>query len=323
MKIALLASVFVSFFLFLSVIYQIVSRRFFSADRAFAKRIEEMSAKTQKEVTDVPFIVRDDQLSNIPILHRILQKLHVAKKLDKLIQQANKKIKVGELVLLMLVLGSLGAFIARNHYGMLTTIVIFCALAGLPVFYLLRLKNKRMKEFDKEFPTAINVLASALKSGHSFNRAIQLVAGESSGPVGLEFKRVSEEYSLGLPLQEAMTNLSQRIDSVALKIFITAVLLQKETGGNLTEILDKIAVTIRERFKLAGQIKIYSAQARLSAWIIGMMPIAFVALVSLMNPGYIKPLFDTHSGNIVLGIAVGLQLTGAMIIKKIVHIKRF
>jgi tight adherence protein B len=180
-----------------------------------------------------------------------------------------------------------------------------------------------LNSFDREFPDAIDMMSAAIRSGHAFNRAIQLVGEEAPDPVGTEFKRIFDEYGLGLPIKEALTNLAHRIDSTALKIFITAVLLQKETGGNLTEILEKISITIRERFKLAGQIKIYSAQSRLSAWVIGGLPAGFLLIVSFINPDYIDPLFEDSLGHSFLIAAVLLQLMGFLFIKKIVHIKRF
>jgi tight adherence protein B len=311
--------------LFLLTIVQWLQRRFFGSDRIIKKRLADVTHDKEGFTfsSDIPFIIRDNQLSKIPIFNRILLKLSLSKKLRHLLEQADVKNKVGEIILMMLVLGILGGFITQFYYSTLISTMVAGLTACLPLFYVLHRRNKRLNSFDREFPDAIDMISSAIRSGHAFNRAIQLVGEEAPDPVGTEFKRIFDEYGLGLPIKEALTNLAKRIDSTALKIFITAVLLQKETGGNLSEILEKISITIRERFKLAGQIKIYSAQSRLSAWVIGGLPIGFLIIVSFINPNYIDPLFEDSLGHTFLVIAFCLQLVGFLFIKKIVHIKRF
>ena len=321
----LIISIFFSTTFFLWFIFQMIYQRFLSPGHTVEKRIADYAVgqRAQSSQAPVPFIFRDEQLSNIPFLNRFLEKLSISKQLSNLLERADVKMKAGELILLMFFLGIGGAFIAHFRLSLFVSAFVSLLMAGLPLFYVIYKMNKRLKAFDREFPTAINVLASALKAGHAFNRAIQLVADESNGPVGQEFKQVSEEYALGLPLQEALISLSKRIHSTALNIFVTAVLLQKETGGNLTEILLNIADTIREREKVAGQIRIYSAQGRLSAWVIGLLPIAFVLIISVIHPGYIRPLFTTEAGHKALVYAFCLQMMGAFFIKRITHIKRF
>jgi len=325
MRIVLFVTVFISSTLFLLTIVQWLQKRFLGSDRVIKKRLADVTQDGDGMAfsSDVPFIIRDNQLSKIPLFNRILLKLKLSVKLRKLLEQADVKNKVGEVILLMLVLGLMGGFIAQYYYSLYIAAFVAVLTACLPLFYVTHRRNKRLNSFDREFPDAIDMMSSAIRSGHAFNRALQLVGEEAPDPVGTEFKRIFEEYGLGLPIKEALTNLAQRIDSTALKIFITAVLLQKETGGNLTEILEKISITIRERFKLAGQIKIYSAQSRLSAWVIGGLPIGFLIIVSFINPNYIDPLFEDSLGHTFLIAAIFLQLVGFLFIKKIVHIKRF
>ena len=156
-------------------------------------------------------------------------------------------------------------------------------------------RNTRVKSFIREFPDAIEMMISALKAGHAFTQSMQMVGIEAPDPVGIEFKKTFEEHNLGRDLRESLLNLTERVPSLDLKLFVTAILLQRETGGNLTEILENISHTIRERFKLIGQMKIYTAQGRMSGLIIGSLPIVFVLIMSVLNPDYLKPLIQENA----------------------------
>ena len=190
-----------------------------------------------------------------------------------------------------------------------------------PILYLKIKKKRRIDSFNRGFPDALDMIVSALRAGHAFNKSLLLVAEEAANPIGTEFRKTFEENSLGLPLQEALMNLVNRLDSEDLKFFVMAVLLQKETGGNLTEILNRIAYTIRERFKLMGQIKVFTAQGRMSMWTIMLLPPSFLLLMSVMNPAYIEPLFQEPKGQNLLAVACFFELIGYLVIKKITIIK--
>jgi tight adherence protein B len=164
-------------------------------------------------------------------------------------------------------------------------------------------------------------MRNAIRSGFGVVKALQLVAQEGPDPIGVEFRKTFEEINLGVSLRDALLNLSNRIDSVDLKLFVTAVLIQRESGGNLNEILEKISTTTRERFKLAGQIKVFTAQARFSGYILGLLPFGFGTMVFFINPDYILTLFQEPAGNLLLGISIVLQVVGFMTIRKIMKIK--
>jgi tight adherence protein B len=221
----------------------------------------------------------------------------------------------------MVIFGMLGVMLTIIKGNLILTLMSFILLSCLPLFYVYSRKAKRLKLFILQFPDAIDMIISALKAGHAFNKAMQLVSSEAPDPVGIEFRKTFEENSLGLSIKEALNNLTQRVDSLDLKLFVMAVILQKETGGNLTEILDKISQTIRERFKLIGQIKAYTAQGRMSMWILGLLPLGFALIVSSINPDYLRPLFEEQLGKILLIAAVFLQIIGFIIIRKIIQIK--
>ena len=165
------------------------------------------------------------------------------------------------------------------------------------------------------------MFARSLRAGHSFTGALQLVAQEMPAPVGPEFQKVFDEQNMGISLRLALIDLTERIDSLDVKFFVTAILIQRDTGGNLAEIIDKISYVIRERFRVQGQLRIYTAQARLSGLILVLLPPLLALIIHLMNPNYLKPLWTDSFGNIMIGMAVMLQIAGTLIIRKIVRIK--
>jgi tight adherence protein B len=171
------------------------------------------------------------------------------------------------------------------------------------------------------FPEALEMFARSLRAGHSFTGAIQLVAQEMPDPIGPEFSKVFEEQNLGIPLRQALIGMTDRVDILDVKFFVTAILIQRETGGNLAEIIDKISYVIRERFRVQGQLKIFTAQARMSGTILSLLPIGVAVLIGIMNPEYLKPLWFERAGRIMIAVAVILQILGMLAMRKIIRIK--
>ena len=291
-------------------------------ERQLVRRVEGFSKGLRRTKPDaVPFIVLDNPLSKIPSFNRILGRLDLSMKLHRLLEQAGSSMTVGQLVLRTLVLAAVGALAGLKIANPFLKAFLILFLGSFPLLQVHGQRARRLKAFIRAFPDTIDMMTSAIRAGHALNQAMQLVGDEAPDPVGIEFKRTFEQYNLGLNLREALMNLSERIDSLDLKLFVTAILLQRETGGNLTEILEKISYTIRERFKLIGQIKTYTAQGRMSAWILGTLPIAFVCIISTLNPQYLKPLFDDKMGHVLIGLSMFLQVVGFIFIRKIVRIK--
>jgi tight adherence protein B len=228
---------------------------------------------------------------------------------------------VGHLILLVVILAVTGLLAGLKMNNAILKLVLPFVFGALPLLHVRVQQAKRLKAFIRAFPDTIDMMTSAIRAGHAFNQAMQLVGDEAPDPVGVEFKRTFEQHNLGLNLREALLNLAERVDSLDLRLFITAILLQRETGGNLTEILEKISYTIRERFKLIGQIKTYTAQGRMSAWIVGSLPIGFMLIISGLNPGYLKPLFENKLGHVLIAASALLQITGFFIIRKIIRIR--
>jgi len=192
----------------------------------------------------------------------------------------------------------------------------------IPTIYLNYLVDKRFLDFSKQFPDALNLMSSSLRAGHPLFAAIDVVTGEMPKPVCDVFHTVQKDLSLGIDTKEAFYSMTKIMPkSIDLRFFITAVLIQKEVGGNLAELLDNLSGTIRERFKLMGQLRVQTAQTRLSGIVLGIVPIAILLGVFFMNPEYIKPLFDTKDGQVALATAIGLIIAGFVSVKQISNIE--
>ncbi len=194
-------------------------------------------------------------------------------------------------------------------------------LACLPICWLLFRRSRRLKLFAKQLPDALELVSRALRAGHSLGSGFNLVADEMRPPISQEFQRVFEEQNLGVPLEEALEGMTDRIPNIDLRFFATAVILQRQTGGDLAEILDKIGYLIRERFKIWGQVQALTGEGRLSGIVLLALPPVLFLAVYRMSPDYVTPLFTDPLGRKMLASGILLQLIGALVIKKIVNIK--
>jgi len=316
-----LFAIFVGFFGLITGSLWVIYRRS-RQESQLIRRVEALSRGIhQASKGSVPFVVLDDHLSKIPFLDRLLENLDVSKRLSRLLEQAGSSTKVGHLVLQMLVMAGLGYLAGAALRASILKWFLMLLSGAVPLIRVFRQRARRLRAFIRALPDTLDMMTSAIKAGHAFNQAMQLVGDEAPYPIGIEFKRTFEQYNLGINLREALLNMTSRVDSLDLKLFVTAILLQRETGGNLAEILEKISYTIRERFKLIGQIKTYTAQGRMSAWIVGLLPAVFVLAISVLNPAYLTPLLQEKLGHILIGFAAFLQITGLLFIRKIVRIK--
>jgi tight adherence protein B len=285
------------------------------------ERLDKYTEIERKLFDEVPDIVRSEDLSKIPFLNVILKRFSLSQSLKLVIEQAGMEMEVGRLLLMMLVFGMLGFIITIKFDNILFMIISILFTGYVPLAVVLNKRRKRRKLFEQQFPDALDMLRNSVRAGFGLVKGIKLVADESPDPVSIEFRKTFEEINLGISMREALLNFSGRIDSLDLKLFITALLIQRESGGNLNEILFKIGSTIRERFKLIGQIRVFTAQGRLSGLILGLLPVIFGLLVSTFNPDYIAPLFTEPSGRKILFIAFLMQITGFIVIRRILKIK--
>lgn len=274
------------------------------------------------EKADIPDVLKKELLSDVPLLERALSRLKVAQRVDERLRQAGMEMKVGVFVLLSLSLFALGALLGLFlHWPSFLALLLGALLAAVPWAVVGVKRGRRMKAFTSQFPDALEMFARSLRAGHSFTGAIQLVAQEMPDPLGSEFRQVFDEQNLGVPLREALTGMTRRVDSLDARFFVTAILIQRETGGNLAEIIDKIAHVIRERFRIQGQLKIFTAQARMTGIILSLLPVGIALAIGVLNPDYLKPLWFERAGKLLIALALCMQVAGALVIRKIVRIK--
>jgi tight adherence protein B len=267
-------------------------------------------------------ILRDMDLSAVPVLNRLLQHTGWAHRLDKLLLQADVKMRVGAFVGLTLVLGLGSALfvdaVLRRPYAGITVGII---LALVPLLVVKHKKNARTLKFEEQFPDSLDMLTSALRAGLALTAAIQIVAEEAPDPVGKEFRVLFEENRLGVDMKHAVKKMAERVDSTEARLFATALILQRETGGNLAEILDGTAAVIRDRFRILRDVRTMTAQARLSGGILMLLPLAMAGIVMFLAPDYLKSLAADPSGKYLIPMAVVMQVVGFLVMRRIVDIK--
>jgi len=291
-------------------------------DKIVAKRLDaiERSAKRGSESLELK-VVRDELLSDVPAIHRILLKWKWSDKLRNFIGQAGMKVKPGRLILLSAILAIAG-FLAGSRVteSALIALIFIPVGALIPIGVIAFKRRSRMKSFEKIFPEAIDLLGRAVRAGHSFSTGLEMIITELPEPVSGEFRTTFEEQNFGLPLRDALLNFAERVPLIDVRFFVTAVLIQKDTGGNLAEILDNLAHVVRERFRILGEVKIKTAQGRLTAGILISLPPIMGFILRFLNPSYMKPLFTDPIGPYIIALAIFLQVVGSLMLWKIVNI---
>ncbi|HUA17030.1 MAG TPA: type II secretion system F family protein [Verrucomicrobiae bacterium] len=298
----------------------------FDQRRAQARLIKERLADERKSpeqaLESELDVVRDEQLSNIPALDAILRRSERVSAIQKMLEQAGLTFRAGNFLALCAAFGVGSAIIAY----VLTQRLEFTWMAMLvgcmmPYAYASFRRTKRFEKFEELFPEAIDTLARAVRAGHAFTTAIELITSEISEPISGEFRQLYEEQKFGMPVRDALMNLTERVPLVDVKFFVTAVMLQRETGGNLAEILDNLSYVIRERFKIQRQVRVYTAQGRLTMALLMGMPPIIVTVMLVLNPGFIRPLFADPIGHTLLVAGITLQTVGYFVIRKIIRIQ--
>jgi tight adherence protein B len=267
-------------------------------------------------------LLRDEQLSEIPALDTLLRRSARVSDLQKMLAQAGIEMRAGNF-LGVSALTALGCTIVSYLISKRVEVAWFSLIVGfiVPYGYAQFRRNKRFEKFEELFPEAIDTLARAVRAGHAFTTALEMITAEVAEPVAGEFRQLYEEQKFGMPVRDALINLTERIPLVDVKFFVTAVMLQRETGGNLAEILDNLSYVIRERFKIQRQVRVYTAQGRLTmALLMGMPPIIVVVMMAL-NPSFIRPLFADPIGHTLLVLGITLQTIGYFVIRKIIRIQ--
>ena len=269
-----------------------------------------------------PDILRDSKLSSIPALDALLRQIPLARSLQLMLIQGRTRMKVGAFLLLTGCLAAFGAALALYVFRSPMLALPAAVMLGVtPYGWAHRKKAQRVQHFERLFPDALDILTGALRSGLALTGAIQVVAEECSDPVSTEFTILFEETRLGVDMRHALKNLADRVDSKELHLFVVAVLLQRETGGNLAEILDGTANVIRERLRILGDVRAMTAQARLSAGILSVLPIALAVFILASAPDYMRVLLHESFGRWLLAGAAMMQIIGYFIMRRIAQIK--
>ena len=277
------------------------------------------SSSTKDQIVDLR---KQELLSAVPWINRWLVKLEIAPQLRLWIYQANLGWTVGGLILMTVACFIFFGYLAYLRSGqVLFGLIIGMATAAIPSFWVMRKRRKRFDEFESGLPEALDLMVSALRAGHSLVSALRLVAQESPDPVGGEFRICFEEQNYGLELRTALENLVQRVPLQDLRIVATAILIQKESGGNLAEVLEKGANLIRERFKLKREVRTRTAQGRLTGWILSFLPLVVGILLYFVNPKLMSVLWTRPMGLKLIYAAIGMTTVGSLIIRKIVNME--
>ena len=319
--VGILALVWVAFI----AAWWVITKYFKSADQGRIKnRVLGKDKRQDKSASPTVALFEQQKQSRGKMIPRLMKKFNLTDKIRATIEQAGLKwdpVRFVQGVIAAFVgAGALAHLLLPPSVRMLAILV--GALAGaLPIVYLLRVRAKRLHAFEEMFPDVLEFISRSMRAGHAFSVSLEMIHREFGDPVATEFRRTFEEHNLGLPLDVALLGLSRRLPMLDVHFFISAVLLQKRTGGNLAEILDKLAFVIRERFKLRGRIKAISAHGRITGLTLTCIPIAVGVLMFFLNPDYVTFFFTDETGNIMIGVAAGFQVLGYLAIQKIVKIE--
>jgi tight adherence protein B len=267
-------------------------------------------------------LARNELMSEIPWVNRTLVNIQAALQLKRMLDQADLQITPSRLLMFSFMAGVLGA-LAASVLTVLFPVIILAGLvcAAVPLVHVWWRRKKRFDAFLYHLPDALDLISRALSAGHAFSESLHMVSMEMPEPIATEFRKAYEEQNLGLSVKLALENLTQRIPLLDLRICVTAILIQRETGGNLAEILEKVAYTIRERFRIMGDLKTLTTSSRMSAWLLCALPIFVALAVTVMNPEYMSVLWKDPRGHYLIAAAMTMQVTGMLIVRKILKIK--
>jgi tight adherence protein B len=290
--------------------------------RKIQQRMDDVGLALTPEPLEMAALVKGQVKGMLPVLDRIGKGTAAHSWLVRLIEQAGAKVGVSTVLLAALGLGAAAAFamaaILREPIGMVPG---FALGAAIPFVVLMRKRTVRIRRFEEQFPEALDMLSRAIKAGHAFTTAMGMVADEGQDPIGPEFRKTFDEQNFGLPLKDALNNLAMRVGLLDVRFFVTAVLIQRETGGNLSEILENLAYVVRERFKILRQVRVYTAHGRMTGYVLMALPAFLAVALKFINPEHIDLLFTNHWGRLMLCGVVVMQTIGYLWIRKIVTIE--
>ncbi|WP_313569785.1 type II secretion system F family protein [Comamonas terrigena] len=316
----IVALVFVAMLLLLEAC-QVLWRQYKSPEaKQLERRLRALSAADDRSTPSK--LVKERVLSDMPGLQRTLQRMPHAHQLDRLIVQSGLEWTVSGLLLTSAVLWAAGALtLSMLRQPLELALAGGAALAALPWLYLQRRRHQRLVLMERQLPEALDLIGRALRAGHAFSAGLQMAGDELPDPIAGEFRLVHDEINYGTSLQQALNNLGERVPITDLRYFIVAVLIQRESGGNLTEILSNLSHLIRERHKLYAKVRVLSSEGRMSAWILGLMPFALSALLNLMNPEFMSAMWKDPIGITILKWLAVMMVIGMLMLRRIIRIR--
>jgi tight adherence protein B len=318
----------ISFLVFLFGLFLVLGAYLIATRGSDAKR-----ARLQKRLADAllhsahtddvdVILARSELMSEIPWMNRTLINVQSALQLKRMLDQADLHITPTRLIMFSGMAGILAAMAASVlTFNLLIMLVAGVVAASLPFIHVWWKRKKRFDAFLEHLPDALDLMSRALSAGHAFSEALHMISVEMPEPIAGEFRKTYEEQNLGLSLKLALDNLTHRVPLLDLRMCVTAVLIQRETGGNLAEILEKVAYTIRERFRILGDLKTLTTSSRMSAWLLCGLPIGVALVITAMNPEYMSVLWKDPRGHYLIAAAMIMQITGMLIVRKILRIK--
>ena len=286
-----------------------------------ARRLRTMSAGSHGGEQTIS-IVKDRLLSKTPMMQRVLLQMPRVGAMDRLLQQSGVTWSVSDFFGLTLI-AFLAALFGTSYLPLpwVFRLLIAAVVGLLPYLYVPRAKAKRLIRIEQQLPDALDLMGRALRAGHAFPTALKMVGDEMSDPIAGEFRVAFDEVNFGIAMPEALMNLATRVPSTDLRYFVIAVLIQRETGGNLSELLASISTIIRERIKLMGQVRVLSAEGKMSAWVLGLLPFGAALMIQLTNPKFLEVLYTDPGGRKMLAVVGVMMLLGVLAMRKIIHIR--
>jgi tight adherence protein B len=267
-------------------------------------------------------MIKQRLLSETPLFQRLLLQMPRVGQLDRLLEQSGLSWTVSDLIVLSLlapvVAGGLGLWL---RVPVLVLLPLMLLSAGLPLLLVQNAKSKRLRKIDNQLPDALDLIGRALRAGHAFPTAMKMVGDEMREPIADEFRTTFDEVNFGISMNDALMNLATRVPSTDLRYFVIAVLIQRETGGNLAELLDNISKIVRDRIKLLGQIRVLSAEGKMSAWVLGLLPFAAAFMIQVTNPGFLKILYTDPAGRKMVATAIVMMILGVFAMRRIIKIR--
>ena len=287
------------------------------ARRRLERRLQEL-AQPNTATPDESIVLRPAE----GLVDRVIGGTRAGSRLATLIEQAGVNTTPGAIVLISVLLAMLSAVVGLMLLRIPAALLVVVPLgAAAPSMWLVQRRSSRLKAFEEQFPDALDLVSRAIRAGHAFQTALGMVADELKPPVGPEFRKMFDQQNFGLPLREALEGLAARVPLVDVKFFVTAVTIQRESGGNLAEILDNLSSVVRERFKIHRQVRVHTAHGRITGLVLLGLPVFLAITLSMMNPDHMRPLFQERMGQMMIVATIVMQTVGFIWIRRVIKIE--